>query len=231
MIDLSRFGALTFDCYGTLVDWERGILDALRPVLGAHGATIGDEALLYLYGELESRGESGPFRPYRDVLGAVMDGLAERLGFALAPGERDALGDSVPAWPVFPDTIDALRALKRRFRLCIVSNIDDDLMAQTVANIGVPFDEIVTAQQVRSYKPGRAHFDEALRRLGLTRERVLHVAQSLHHDIAPARALGFSAAWINRQRGRPGATPPSEARPDLELPDLASLARLVAGDD
>lgn len=229
MLHLAAFDALTFDCYGTLVDWEAGILAALRPVLDAHGVTIGDEPLLNLYGELEAAAQDGPFRPYREVLGSVVDGIGERFGFEITPDERGALGGSVPDWPVFPDTPDALRSLKRRFRLCIVSNIDDDLIAKTVANIGVEFDEVVTAQQVRSYKPGRAHFDETLRRLGLPRERVLHVAQSLHHDIAPARALGFSTVWINRQAGRAGATPPSDAHPDLELPDLGSLAARAGG--
>jgi 2-haloacid dehalogenase len=230
MIDLSDTRVLTFDCYGTLVDWEAGIVAALRPVLDRAGVAVDDERLLALHGELEAAAEAGPYRPYRDVLGEVLRGLGDRLGFAPTAAERAAFGASVGDWPPFPDTPAALAALKRRFKLAIVSNVDDDLFARTNERLGVSFDWIVTAQQVKSYKPAPAHFLAALDRIGPPPAQVLHVAQSLYHDHVPAKRLGLRTVWVNRRRGKagPGATPPTEATPDLETPDLASLAQLAA---
>jgi 2-haloacid dehalogenase len=232
MIDLTRFEALTFDCYGTLVDWERGILAALRPLLRAHGAGgAEDDALLERFAALEAEAERGAFRRYREVLRQVARGFGRAGGFVPGADEVEAFAASVGAWPPFPDTVEALGVLAGRYRLAIVSNVDDDLFAATAARLGVTFAEVVTAQQVGAYKPARAHFDEVLGRLDLPRDRVLHVAQSLYHDVAPATALGFTCVWVNRRAGRPGsgATTPAEAVPDLEVPDLATLARLVEG--
>jgi 2-haloacid dehalogenase len=229
-MDFTAFEALTFDCYGTLIDWERGILDALAPVLRAHGADVGgEEATLELFGRLEAGVEAGPYRRYRDVLREVVTGFGAALGFRPSAGEVRAFAESVPSWPPFADTVPALGALATRYRLAVVSNVDDDLFAGTAERLGVAFAEVVTAEQVKSYKPARAHFDEVTRRLGLPRERVLHVAQSLFHDIAPARALGFRCVWVNRRGGRPGAgaTTPASATPDLEVPDLATLVELI----
>jgi 2-haloacid dehalogenase len=232
MLDFDRFTYLTFDCYGTLIDWERGILAALRPVLDRHGIAIADDAALELYGELESAAERGPYRAYRDLLATVMDGFGERLGFVLSADERAALAVSVGDWPPFPDTVEALRALTDRFRLVILSNIDDDLFALSARHLGVTFAAVVTAQQVGSYKPDPRNFRTLLARLGTTPDRVLHVAQSLFHDIAPANALGLTTVWVNRRHDRPGsgATPPATARPDLEVPDLRTLARLASAE-
>jgi 2-haloacid dehalogenase len=233
VIDFSAFEAMTFDCYGTLVDWERGILEALRPALRAHGVREeSDDALLQRFARLESTVESGSFRSYRDVLRAVSAGLGSALGFAPAPEEVEAFAGSVGEWPLFPDTVAALAALEGRYRLAIVSNVDDDLFSTTARRLGAHFDEVVTAQQVRAYKPARAHFDEVLLRLALPRERVVHVAQSLFHDVAPAKALGFTCVWVNRRAGRggSGATAPAAAEPDLEVPDLATLVALAAPD-
>jgi 2-haloacid dehalogenase len=240
MIDFTRFEALTFDCYGTLVDWERGILEALGPMLRAHGAPgapaapgaeESDDTLLERFGRLEAAAERGPFRSYRDVLREVARGFGHAGGFEPTSGEVEAFAGSVGRWPPFPDTVAALASLGRRYRLAIVSNVDDDLFAETARALGVSFAEVVTAQQVHAYKPARAHFDEVLRRLDLPRERVLHAAQSLYHDVAPARALGFTCVWVDRRAGRPGsgATAPAEAAPDLIVPDLATLAELVEG--
>jgi len=229
-LDLRRFDALTFDCYGTLVDWERGILDALGQLFAAHGvASPGDDALLERFGRAESEVQAGAFLSYRDVLRAVARRLSAEEGVTASEKETDAFAASVGAWPPFLDTVPALRALAGRYRLAVVSNVDDDLFAGTAARLGVAFDAVVTAQQVGSYKPAPAHFHEALARLRLPRERVLHVAQSLFHDVAPAKALGFACVWVNRRAGRAGsgATPPARATPDLEVPDLATLARLV----
>jgi 2-haloacid dehalogenase len=226
VIDFEAYDALTFDCYGTLVDWERGILEALMPVLAGHRVDAGGpEAALERFSYLESAIEAEAFRPYRSVLSAVMRGFGRELGFEPTAAEVSAFAASVVDWPPFPDTVTALRALAGRYRLAVVSNVDDDLFAGTARKLAVPFAAVVTAEQVGSYKPARAHFDEVLRRLALSRERVLHVAQSLFHDIAPARELGFSTVWVNRRAGKAGggATPPAAATPDLEVPDLATL--------
>ena len=229
MLALDRFDALSFDCYGTLIDWERGLLDALAPVLRRHGSSCADDRLLALFAAAEKEAEAGPFLSYRVVLGRVSETIARSLGFALDVGEREHLARTLPDWPPFPDTVEALRLLHRRFRLAIVSNVDDDLFAGTSRHLGVSFAAVTTAQQVRSYKPAPAHFHRSLEKLGLPVERVLHVAQSRFHDIAPARALGFATVWVNRRSGRPGsgATPEAGATPDLEVPDLIRLARMA----
>jgi 2-haloacid dehalogenase len=224
--DLDRFEALTFDCYGTLVDWEAGIVTAARRLLGEGAVGVDDETLLRDFGRFEPAAQAGPFRSYRDVLREVAGAYGRARGVAVSDTAADLFSSSVPDWPIFDDSTAALRRLGRRFRLGIVSNVDDDLFAGSAERLGVDFDEVVTAQQVRSYKPARAHFDEMLRRLDLPRERVLHVAQSLYHDVAPARALGFTCVWVDRRSGRSGggATPPSDAKPDFVVPDLATLA-------
>ena len=223
------FRLLTFDCYGTLVDWEAGILAALRPLLARHGVERSDEEILELHARLEAPVQAGPWLPYRDVLGRVVEGVGRELGFDPTTAERAALADSVADWPIFPDTADSLRRLGRRHRLGVLSNVDDDLFAATAPKLGVELDLLVTAEQVRSYKPGHAHFEEALRRSKLGVEDVLHAAQSLFHDIVPASALGFTTVWVNRRAGRPGsgATPSASGLPDVEVPDLATLVALL----
>lgn len=230
MPDLTQIRALTFDCYGTLIDWESGILAAARRFLAGR-INPADDQILETYGTLEAQAESGPYRPYREVLSHVGRGLADH--FHLPAPTSNFLADSLPDWPAFPDTAAALTALGRRYRLVICSNIDRDLFAATLPKLGVTFAHIITAQDVLSYKPNPAHFHAALKALNLPKEQVLHVAQSLYHDIGPTRALGWSSVWINRRRGRPspGATPPAHATPTLELPDLASLAAHLRGPD
>jgi len=230
MLDFDRFTYLTFDCYGTLIDWERGILAALRPILDRHGITLPDADVLALFGELESTAERGPYRTYRDVLATVVDGFGERLGFASMADERAAFASSVVDWPAFPDTVTALQSLASRFKLVILSNVDDDLFAGSARRLQVPFADVITAQQVGSYKPDPRNFRVLLERLGNAPDRILHVAQSLFHDIAPANALGLTTVWVNRRHDRPGtgATPPATAQPDLEVPDLATLAQLTS---
>jgi len=220
---------LTFDCYGTLIDWESGILSALRPLLLRHGAGAADGEILRLYGELEPEAEAGPFADYRTVLSRVVTGMGRRLGFTPTPDELHTLAASLPGWEPFPDTVPALRALAARYRLGVISNVDDDLFAGTAARLGVTFDWVVTAQSVGAYKPSTAMFETALRRIGPPAGRVLHVAQSLFHDIAPARRLGLPAVRVNRRSGRagPGATPRSDARADAEVADLAQLVRML----
>lgn len=229
MLDFSQYRVLTFDCYGTLIDWERGILNALRPVLDRHGITMSDDEALELFGELESAAERGPYLSYHEVLTVVLAGVAERLGFALADDERLALADSVGDWPPFPDTVEGLQALARHYQLVILSNIDDALFALSAKHLKVEFANVITAQQVGSYKPNPRNFEVALERVGVPKEQVLHVAQSLFHDIEPANAIGLTTVWVNRRHDRPGfgATPVASAKPDLEVPDLRTLAQLV----
>jgi len=225
-LDFTRFDALTFDCYGTLIDWEAGILSALRPLLEAHGV-VGqdDDLLLERHAHLEAEAEQGSFRRYRAILADVARGFGRDFDFVPTSAQVESFAAAVSVWPPFTDATQALQALETRYRLAIVSNVDDDLFAGSAGQLGIDFSEVVTAQQVGSYKPARAHFDEVLRRLDLPRARVLHVAQSLYHDIAPARELGFTCVWVNRRVGRPGggATKPATAQPDLEVPDLSSL--------
>jgi 2-haloacid dehalogenase len=223
-MDYSGFDALTFDCYGTLVDWERGILAALP-------AGLDGERVLEAFAEFESELEGGPYLRYREVLERCYDGLAVRFGFEPDAAQRVAFADSVGDWPPFPDSPDALARLKERFRLGVITNCDDDLFARSKARLGVEFDWVVTAEQVGAYKPSPRGFEEAFARMDTPRERVLHVAQSLFHDHATAKRLGLSTVWIDRRHGREGggATPPAEATPDAVFPDMASFAQAATG--
>jgi 2-haloacid dehalogenase len=163
----------------------------------------------------------------------VLRGFGREMAFTPGDEEAETFAASVGQWPPFGDTVDGLRALAARYRLAIVSNVDDDLFAGSAAQLGVTFAEVVTAQQVKSYKPALAHFHEVLRRLDLPMERVLHVAQSLYHDIAPAKELGFTCVWVNRRvgKGGGGATAPATASPDMEVPDLRTLVALAGLDE
>ncbi len=222
----SGIRALTFDCYGTLVDWETGILRDLRRSLGP--AAPADDVLLGLYADAESRIEARSFRPYREVLQETFVEIAGALGLQV---RLTGPAFDLPTWPAFPDTAEALRRLQSRFMLCITSNVDRDLFAQTEKSLGVRFDEVVTADQVRSYKPAKAHWTEAMRRLSLGPADVVHVAQSLHHDVVPAKALGIRTVWVDRRAGRPGGAtraPQGDAKPDLRVTSLAELAELAA---
>lgn len=229
MLDLTTYATLTFDCYGTLIDWETGILNALRPILAAHGVARSDDENLELFGELEAEIEAGPYLRYRDVLSQVAAGFGARLGFTPSAEERARFGGSVEDWPAFPDSSDALQSLSDDYALVIVSNVDDDLFAHSARRLGVTFSDVITAQQVGSYKPNPRNFQVMLERVGVPPERVLHVAQSLFHDIAPANAAGLTTVWVNRRVNRPGfgATPPANATPALEVPDMATLAHLA----
>lgn len=229
-LDPGSFEVLTFDCYGTLIDWESGILSALRPLLGAHGYTPTDPEILELYGRFEPQEESGAYRSYREVLRGVVERFGNHFRFAPTATEGLALEKSVALWEPFPDTVAALASMARRFRLAVVSNVDDDLFAGSAAKLGVTLDRVITAQQVRAYKPDLAVFRHAIETLAVPQEKILHIAQSLHHDVAPARQIGLATVWVNRRRDRPGfgATPPSSAQPDHVVPDLATLsAQLV----
>jgi len=230
-MNFERFTHLTFDCYGTLIDWETGILDVLMPRLACKGAAATEEEVLRLYTRFEADEEAGDYKPYRVVLEEVAGRIAAEFGVELSPEERLALPRSVGQWPPFHDTVAALKQLKTRFKLVILSNIDDALFAPSNTLLRVSFEEIITAEQLRSYKPRKAHFEAALSRLAVPKEQILHVAQSLFHDHVPAKELGFSSVWINRPSRLPGTglSPSANVRPDLELADLQSLVRAAMG--
>lgn len=225
MIEFGAFEALTFDVYGTLIDWETGITEGLRPFTDAS-----DDALLESYARHEAELEAGPYLGYRELLAEALRRVGRDFGFEPSDEEAAAFGASVGDWPAFADSAEALAALRRRFRLGVITNCDDDLFALSNRRLGVEFDWVITAQQVRGYKPRRENFEYAFERIDVPRERILHVAQSLFHDHAPAKALGMTTVWIDRRHGREGfgATPPAEASPDLVVPDMRSFAQLAA---
>jgi 2-haloacid dehalogenase len=229
LLDFDRFELLTFDCYGTLIDWETGILSALRPLLQAHAVDMSDNAILELYARLEPAAELGAYRSYREVLRQVVDEFGRECGFTPTVAERLCLEESLPGWPPFEDTVESLKKLHSRYRLGIFSNIDADLFESTATQLGVDFDHVVTASRTQTYKPAPEFFQRALEEVGVAKNRILHVAQSLHHDIAPARKLGLCSVWVDRRRDREGfgATPPAQAAPDLVVPDLGTFVHLI----
>ena len=233
MIDFSKFEAITFDCYGTLVDWETGIQNALHPILRAHEISATEGDLLEAYAEYESVEEAGEFKSYREVLRGVVAGIGVRYGFDPSDDESNALADSIGAWPVFSDTVEALQMLSSQYRLAIISNVDDDIFAATARALEVDFDMVLTSQQARSYKPSPTNFTLALTRLGLPKDRVLHVAESVRHDIVPAKAMGISCVWVNRAKssgmavGASGATAETSSGADIEVPNLKMLVNMM----
>lgn len=193
------FDVITFDCYGTLIDWETGIGEAFARAAEADGVALDRPAVLQAYAELEPVVEAEAYRSYRDVLTETARRVAARLGWRLDENQAGFLAESLPGWPPFGDTNPALERLAAGgYRLGILSNVDDDLLAGTLRHLTVSFDLLVTAQQVGSYKPAPGHFLSARRRIG--GGRWLHAAQSYFHDVAPARTLGVPVAWINRKR-------------------------------
>ena len=229
-LDASSIRLITFDCYGTLIDWETGMLTAMRPLFCRDRGEITDVQLLEAYGEAEVELESGPYLVYREVLSRSLQEVGRRLGVAISSEEGREFAESLTRWEPFADTVSSLQELSRRFRLGIISNVDDDLFAVTRQKLGAPFDVVVTAQQVRSYKPSFRNFEEMFERSGLKKEEILHAGQSVYHDIIPANALGIKNVWVNRPSKRPGsgATRPAAARPTAEVSSLVELVALLA---
>jgi 2-haloalkanoic acid dehalogenase type II len=234
-MDLTEYDALSFDCYGTLIDWEAGLAAVLGPWAHRQQAALSDEDLLAAYSGHEAEVEAQcPHLTYPDVLSESFRRTGATLGVAVSDEDAAALGGSVGDWPAFPDSAEALARLKRRYRLIILSNVDRAGFAASNRRLGVQFDAILTAQDIGSYKPDPANFDALLSRideLGIPRGRLLHVAQSLFHDHVPAKAKGLPTVWINRRQDRSGwgATPAPEApvRPDAEFPSMAAFADAV----
>jgi 2-haloacid dehalogenase len=229
MLDFSRFEILTFDCYGTLISWEEGILLCLHRILAIYGKDADDATILQLYGDFEAQAEQGEYRSYREVLHHVVRQFGEHFGFAPTDWEADSLPESLKEWKPWPDTVDALRQLRSHFRLAIVSNVDDDLFAATRPQLEVEFEQVITAQQARAYKPSLKIFELALSRIGAPAHCVLHVGQSIYHDVIPAQSLGLATVWVNRPSARSGvgAVKSVEGHPDLQVSSLAELAAKI----
>lgn len=216
---------LTFDCYGTLIDWRGGISDAFSALGAALGQPIDHEQILDQHARIEPEVQAEAFRSYREVLDRVAVRMAAELGFDIPDDQRHFLSESLPNWQPFADTGSALEKLREAgYRLGILSNVDDDLLAGTLQHFPVEFDLLVTAQQVGSYKPALGHFREARRQIG--EATWLHVAQSFFHDVQPAVAIQVPAVWINRLHEEPY----SQARPLAVFPDMASFADRAAED-
>ncbi len=213
------YDVITFDCYGTLIDWERGIRDAFSALGAAARVPVDPDAALELYVEIEAAVEAEAYRSYRTVLTETARRIADRLGWQLPASRAAFLAESVPSWLPFADTNPALRRLTAAgYHLGILSNVDDDLLAWTRRHLAAFFEIVVTAQQVGSYKPAPGHFTMAREIIG--GQRWLHAAQSYFHDVVPARALGIPVAWINRK----AETPRDGAKPDREFRTLGDLA-------
>jgi len=213
------YDVITFDCYGTLIDWEDGINTAFAAAAAIDGRHLDRAQVLKVYAELEPRVEAETYRHYRDVLTETAQRVAAHFGWPLSHERAAFLADSLPRWPAFADTNQALeRLVTAGYSLGILSNVDDDLLAGTRHHFTVTFDLTITAQQVGSYKPAHRHFTEARQRIGA--KRWLHAAQSYFHDVIPARSLGIPVAWINRQQEL--AT--DGGRADREFHTLTELA-------
>lgn len=216
------FDIITFDCYGTLIDWESGIFDAFQAEAAKDGKQLQRNHVIAAYSNEEPAVESEGYRSYRDVLGETARRVAPSLGFKIDDARSGFLGDSLPNWKPFADTNPALERLASRFELGILSNIDDELLAATRRHFTVSFDLIVTAQQIKSYKPAEAHFTEAIARTA--GKRLLHAAQSYFHDVVPASRLGIPSVWVNRH----GSTAePDGPLPTYEVRSLTEFADLM----
>jgi len=219
------YDIITFDCYGTLIDWETGISDAIRAAAEEDGVPLARDAIISTYHAVEPTVQAAEFVPYRDVLAATAIAVGECVGWQVDRARAGFLADSLPSWPRFPDTNNALEQLKKaEYRLGILSNVDDDLLAETLRHLSVEFDFVVTAEQVRSYKPAHGHFRRASEIAGSS--SWLHAAQSWFHDVVPAYEMGIPVAWINRKRESPAAN----ARPLVQVTTLAGLVEWVTGE-
>lgn len=227
MLDFEQFEWISFDCYGTLVDWETGICDAVAGVFARHGIRKTKAEILAMFSDAEPKVQSsGEFLEYRRVLRDVLEIMAWEASIRLPRSEAGSLPDSLPRWPVFPDAASALTKMQRRYKLAVISNVDDDLFAGTAKVLGIDFDAVITSQQARSYKLDLRNFHLAQERLATGKEKWLHVGESLFHDIGPANRMGIHSVWVNRP-DRGGGSRRTDAVPSLEVPNLTELARLM----
>lgn len=230
-MNLESFGALSFDCYGTLIDWETGILGELTPWAASHAIATTSDELLAVFSAHESAVElEQPTARYPDILAMTLERIADHFGVTTASAERISFGSSVSRWPAFADSAAALTRLHQHYELIILSNVDRASFAASNERLGVAFDLIITAEDVGSYKPSAANFRallDGVASIGIDVPGLVHVAQSLYHDHVPAKAHGLPTVWIDRRQDRPGfgATPPpqTDVRPDWTFPSMRTF--------
>lgn len=220
---MSKFSLITFDCYGTLIDWEQGMKNALEELVKKRNLSLDIEPLPDRYVGVELEIEQKGYRKYKEILTLGVRRLFEEKGIKLDSQEEGIFADTITKWPPFDETTQVLRKLKERYKLAILSNIDEDLIQGLIKLIGVEFDGVITAEQVKSYKPSHGHWIRMMEVFQIPKENVLHVAASYVHDIVPAKELGFQTAWINRKNEKPKGN----TKPDFEFRDLRPLAGLL----
>ena len=227
--DQRPFEVVSFDCYGTLIDWETGLLGTLTSWLNAYGIHADEESLLEQYATFEAEAEKGSYRRYREILIDIMHRFAAHYRIPLTSTERFLLIDALVTWLPFPDVNPVLTHLKQNFKLAVISNIDRDLFEATSRHFKVTFDIIITAEDVRAYKPSLKPFQSLLDSYQIQPDSIIHVAQSFYHDIEPARAIGITTGWLNRSKKRKGfgATPPVHTKPDFVFHNLYELQTLL----
>ncbi|HEY0912133.1 MAG TPA: HAD-IA family hydrolase [Bradyrhizobium sp.] len=232
MIDFGRFKACTFDCYGTLIDWDTGIAELVRPWLDEMHSQVPPDLVVSTFALMQARHQQArPALLYPDVLRRSWRDIEEQFGWDENPARATAFAQSVPSWPPFSDTVESLRYLARHYRLGILSNVDNASLAGTLKRLDVPMAFTVTAEDVGCYKPGLAHFEVAFARLsecGIHKDEILHIAQSKHHDMVPGRHLGLATVWVNRRYGKKGtgATLAATAEPTLTVNSLAEFVAM-----
>ncbi len=216
---------LSFDCYGTLINWEKGILNFFNAFLKDKNIEVNQTEILNLYAQFEAKEEHGEYKSYKEILRGVLKQFAQYFGFSLLPAEEYLLADSVKVWPPFEDSNEALKRLQAKYKLVIISNIDDELFEFSEALLGIKFDHVFTAYQMKSYKPSLHNFQYVQKALTLTQENWLHVAQSLYHDHVPASKLGIDSVWIKRasMAGEQGVAPKVDINPAVKFSDLKSF--------
>ncbi len=214
---------VTFDVYGTLIDWETGVYDAFKAEADRDGFTIERDALIPLFYEIQQQIQAGSYELYAEVLRRTAVQIAKKLGWPLEPSRAGFLPDSVQRWPPFKETNSVLQKIAKKYKIGLISNIDDKLLGQTRRHMALDFDLVVTAQQVRSYKPDPAHFTECERRIGGKRGWV-HVAASYYYDVEPCLKKKIPIIWVNRAKEQLEA---NQKKPDAEVPNLREAARLI----
>jgi 2-haloacid dehalogenase/putative hydrolase of the HAD superfamily len=232
MIDFSNYRAFSFDCYGTLIDWERGIKQLVSPWLAELDPQPPSDLLLTSFALMQAKFQTvRPALTYADVLRRTWGDIEATFGWPTDLARANSFADSVGTWPPFPDTIESLRYFKRFYRLAILSNIDNSSLGKTLKLLQVPFALTVTSQDAGTYKPSLVLFEKAIAMLddmGISRNEILHIAQSKHHDISPGRELGLTTVWVNRRHSQKGsgATLATDAEPHLTVTSLAELVSL-----
>lgn len=221
--DMPQFSLITFDCYGTLIDWEQGMKNALKGLLEGRGLSFDIESMPQRYIEIEMKVEQEGYHKYKDVLAIGVRRLFKEKGIKLTSQEKRIFADTIIGWPPFEETTEVLRSLREKHKLVILSNIDDDLIQHSINLIGVDFDGVITAERVKSYKPSYGHWKNMMESFKVPKEYVLHVAASYEHDIVPAKELGFTVAWINRKDEKVRG----DIKPDYEFKDLRPLINLL----